>query len=490
MRIAALVLALAAGVVSGAAQSAPRRPLSKSDLVRLLTGGTLERSEIADLIRRHCTNFTPSERDRAELRAVGADDEMLGAIAACRRAADALFVRVPATEVTGEAGGEALVRVEVRRGSGAPAPGIALALAGSGRIPGGDGRDLLATTDDRGVAEFEVRLGSGLATYDLAVATVSGETLGGRTAVSVVTRPAGPFRADVRPRRLELEGGRDQAFTVALRDALGNIVAGQRVDLMAAGGAVSPQTQITDARGQAAFTISAAAFRADARLLLRAGGRVVDSIEVALPAPIAAARTGFVSGQGQRGRVGTVLGQALVFEVRDSANAGLPNRTVTVTGENAVVTLDRDRTDADGRLVVRVRLGERAGPATVVARVGTLERQATLVALPGPATRLRLVCGSPLEGRLVIPADTTSTVTVTATDAYGNAVAPSALRVAVGDRDIVEVGRVAAGGAVARVSLRGRSAGSTNLSLMAAGMRADFVTVVQRGAPGRCPAPR
>jgi hypothetical protein len=122
--------------------------------------------------------------------------------------------------------------------------------------------------------------------------------------------------------------------------------------------------------------------------------------------------------------------------------------------------------------------------------VGTLERQATLVALPGPAARLRLACGSPLEGRLVIPADTTSTVTVTATDAYGNAVAPSALRVAVGDRGVVEVGRVTAAGEVAHVSLRGRSAGSTNLSLMAAGVRADFVTVVQRGAPGRCPAPR
>jgi hypothetical protein len=490
VRVAALVLALASAVVSGAAQSQPRRPLSKSDLVRLLTGRTLAREEIADLIRRHCTTFTPSERDRAELRAVGADDEMLGFIAACRRAADALFVRVPGDEVAGEAGGEVLVRVEVRRGSGAPAPNLALTLTGSGRIPGGDGRDVQATTDERGVAEFAVRLGPELATYALTVAPVSGEALNGRATVSVVARPTGPFRADVRPRRVEFEESRDQTLSVALRDALGNTVAGQRVDLVAAGGVAPAQSRTTDARGHAAFTISAAAFRADARLMLRAGGRVVDSIEVALPAPIAASRTGFVAGQGQRGRVGSRLGQALVFEVRDSANAGLANRPVTVTGVNAVVEPDRDRTDGNGRLVIRVRLGERAGPATVVARVGTLEREATLVAVAGPATRLRLSCGSALEGRLVIPADTTSTLTVAAADAYGNPVAPSGLRVAVGDRGVVEVGRVASAGDLARVSLRGRSPGSTNLAVTAAGVRADFVTVVQAGAPGRCSGPR
>jgi hypothetical protein len=140
--------------------------------------------------------------------------------------------------------------------------------------------------------------------------------------------------------------------------------------------------------------------------------------------------------------------------------------------------------------VIRVRLGERAGPATVVARVGTLEREATLVAVAGPATRLRLSCGSALDGRLVIPADTTSTLTVAAADAYGNPVAPSGLRVAVGDRGVVEVGRVASAGDLARVSLRGRSPGSTNLAVTAAGVRADFVTVVQAGAPGRCSGPR
>jgi hypothetical protein len=489
MRLVTFPFALAALVVLGAAQSPPR-PLSKSDLVRLLTGGTLAKAEITAIIRRNCTTFTPSERDRGDLRAVGADDAMLAVIAECRRAADALFVRGPAGEVVGEAGGEAQVRVEVRRGNGAPATRLDLALAGSGRIPGGGARDAQATTDDRGVAVFEVQLGRELGSYTLTVATASGEPLNGRTAVTLTARPAGPFRADIRPRRVDLEAGAERTLTVALRDALGNTVAAQRVDLVAPGNAVPPQSRQTDARGEASFALSAAAFRADTRLLVRAGGRVVDSVEVALPAPIAPAHTGFVSGQGQRGRVGGRLGQALVFEVRDSANAGLANRPVVVTGVNAVVEPDRDRTDADGRVAIRVRLGERAGPAAVVARVGAVERRATLVALPGPATVLRLSCGGELQGRLVIPADTTSVVLVAAVDAFGNAVALSGIQAAVGDRDLVSVGAIASDSAVARVTLRGRRPGSTNLAVTAAGLRTGVVTVVQAGAPARCSGPR
>ena len=489
MRVAAIVIVLAAAV-SGAAQSVPPRPLSKSDLVRLLSGRALSKAEIATVIRRNCTNFTPSERDRAELRAMGADDEMLRVIGDCRRAADALFVRTPGEEIAGEAGGEALVRVEVRRGSGAPAPNLTLVLVGSGGIPGGGGKDVEATTDERGMAVFAVPLGSALATYPLTVASASGDVLGGRASVNVTARPAGPFKAEVRPRRLELVEGREHALAVALRDALGNTVAGQRIDLVAPGGTVPPQSATTDARGQVTFTLGAAAFRGNVRLLLRAGGRVVDSVEVVLPAPVAAARTGFVAGQGQRGRVGARLSQAVVFEVRDTANAGVADQPVTVTGVNAVVEPDRDRTDGSGRVVIRVRLGERAGPATVVARVGTIERQAMLVALPGPATRLRLTCGAELAGRVVIPADTISTVIVTAADAFGNPVPPGGVRVAVGDRKVVDVARVGGGGDVAQVTLRGRSPGSTNLAFTAAGVRADFVAVVQPGAIPRCSSPR
>ena len=49
--------------------------------MRLLSGNTLGKDEITAILRRNCTTFTPSERDRVDLRAVGADEAMLRAIA-------------------------------------------------------------------------------------------------------------------------------------------------------------------------------------------------------------------------------------------------------------------------------------------------------------------------------------------------------------------------------------------------------------------------
>jgi len=54
--------------------------------VRLLATGALKQRDIAALVRRNCVTFRPSERDRAELRAAGADQEVLAAIDQCLRA--------------------------------------------------------------------------------------------------------------------------------------------------------------------------------------------------------------------------------------------------------------------------------------------------------------------------------------------------------------------------------------------------------------------
>src|SRR5438034_5587746 len=54
------------------AQSAGAEPLRKSDLLRLLSVGTLGSGELAALVRRTCLSFTPTSRDRADLVALGA----------------------------------------------------------------------------------------------------------------------------------------------------------------------------------------------------------------------------------------------------------------------------------------------------------------------------------------------------------------------------------------------------------------------------------
>ena len=58
-------------------------PLQKSDVVRLLTGTTYTKAEVAGIIRQSCLSFTPTPRDRADFRALGADAAILSAIDGC-----------------------------------------------------------------------------------------------------------------------------------------------------------------------------------------------------------------------------------------------------------------------------------------------------------------------------------------------------------------------------------------------------------------------
>src|SRR5437773_8761953 len=67
------------------AQSAGAEPLRKSDLLRLLSVGTLGSGELAALVRRTCLSFTPTSRDRADLVALGADSVVLREIDQCAR---------------------------------------------------------------------------------------------------------------------------------------------------------------------------------------------------------------------------------------------------------------------------------------------------------------------------------------------------------------------------------------------------------------------
>src|SRR6266702_7193167 len=149
------------------------------------------------------------------------------------------------------------------------------------------------------------------------------------------------------------------------------------------------------------------------------------------PAPAAARqsfraaieRSGFVSGGGQRGTAGTQLPRAVVFEVRDSAGAPLPAQTVVFTGINARTLPATAATDATGQVRVGVTLGERAGPATVIASIGIVEKQVAFNVAAGPATQLVVVCGSAAlsgGGHVVIRPDSSVVLRVSAQDGFAN----------------------------------------------------------------------
>src|SRR2546422_436379 len=101
MRSRLVVFALASLATPLAAQSPP--PLDKTELIRLLTNPLFAQTELADVARRSCLTFRPTERDWADLRTP--DDSGI-----------ALF-RLPAVSRAGRH------QFEIRTGGGATFPG-------------------------------------------------------------------------------------------------------------------------------------------------------------------------------------------------------------------------------------------------------------------------------------------------------------------------------------------------------------------------------
>jgi hypothetical protein len=301
-------------------------PLRKSDLVRLLSGAVLSQGELAQLVSRNCLTFDPTERDRGDLRRLGAERAVLAAMEECARRAAA-----------------------ARRGASATTPTVPHAQ---------------------------------------------------RTIPPAATPPPPP----------------------------------------------------PPSRASAA----------------------------------SAARSGFVAGGGQRGVVGARLPRALVFEVRDSLGAAIPGAPVGFETINARTAPDSATTDAAGQVRVGVTLGARVGSATVLAAVGTVEKQVAFNVAAGPAALLVVECGgSSLSGRFAIRPDSVVTLRVSAQDAHTNRTALLDLRAAVADARVFRVLRVAQDSAQGTVTLKPDQPGTTSLAVIANGLRQYLtVTVPPRAAPG------
>ena len=70
-------------------------PLRKSDMVRLLSGSVMSQEEMAQLVRRNCLSFTPTERDRTDFQRLGAEAPVLAAVDACARRAHRVTAPAP-----------------------------------------------------------------------------------------------------------------------------------------------------------------------------------------------------------------------------------------------------------------------------------------------------------------------------------------------------------------------------------------------------------
>src|SRR5256885_9688489 len=81
MRVPLAAFAFAALATPAIGQTPP--PLDKTELIRLLTNPLFAQTEVADVVRRSCLTFHPTERDWADLRSAGAGGEVIASAAAC-----------------------------------------------------------------------------------------------------------------------------------------------------------------------------------------------------------------------------------------------------------------------------------------------------------------------------------------------------------------------------------------------------------------------
>jgi len=219
----------------------------------------------------------------------------------------------------------------------------------------------------------------------------------------------------------------------------------------------------------------------------RAARRQAAPAPPAQPSGLASAtRSGFLSGGGQRGSAGAQLPRALVFEARDSAGTPLSRQAVAFTGINARIEPAAAVTDAAGQARVGVTLGERAGPATVIAAIGVIEKQVAFNVAAGAAAQLVVLCGqASVATRFAIRPDSSVTLRVSAQDGFANPTPLLGLRAAVADARIFRVVRVAQDSVAGIVALKPDQPGTTSLAVIANGMRQYLtVTVPPKAAPG------
>jgi hypothetical protein len=195
--------------------------------------------------------------------------------------------------------------------------------------------------------------------------------------------------------------------------------------------------------------------------------------------PLSGVASGFVLGVGQHAAAGAHPPLPLLFELRDTAGLPAVGREVALSITNGWLGAERVVTDSNGRVHVDLTLGPRVGPVAVKAQVGTIERQATLYAEPGPAAKLTLRCGEArVEGRFSLAPGHAAVLRVTAQDAFGNEAAVTGLQTATGDGGVVRVTSVGtdSAGGVVRVA-PGRE-GSTSLVIVASRRREDVSVTV------------
>ena len=166
-----------------------------------------------------------------------------------------------------------------------------------------------------------------------------------------------------------------EPFVVSLLDQIGSPLAGVAVtfEVAAGGGTLSVTTVTTDPEGRAASTLTLGGAPGPNSVRVTVAGLApvtFTAVGIAIPQTLTK-----LAGDEQQATEGEQLREPLVVEVRDQNGAAFPGAVVTfaLTGEGGSLSTITDTTDAEGRAVTTLTLGEELGAYRVVATLADLE---------------------------------------------------------------------------------------------------------------------
>lgn len=221
-RTSGVLLLLAVLLASGGARAQEGeedRPLTKSELVRMLVDSGLDQGEIAERIRRGCLTFDPGAGDLEDLERVGAGAEVREEVEACGRQVRISFASPREVGRVGET-----VDIEARaERQGRPAGGLRLLLQEEGQTIAS------ARTDGTGRVRFRIPSGTALESRRLRL-RARPVPAGGEPTLTLEVRPGPPRQADLAMSVDPPEAG-PLEVSARVRDAFGHDVPGAVVHL-------------------------------------------------------------------------------------------------------------------------------------------------------------------------------------------------------------------------------------------------------------------
>lgn len=259
-------------------------PLSKADVVRLLTGGTYTQDDVVRLVRRSCLSFRPTVRDRADFRDLGARPAVMEAMEACVRRPPPVQVAAPATpgppaevrfwpdtlrlERGGDDVGRVVAAVTDRLGNAVPAAPM---LVRAGPSPAGE-VVADAVTDEAGQAVLRIPAPPP-GDEERLVVWAAGRRVGSLP-LRLVDPPALRLAFVEGAGQSAPPGGRlPEPLVLEVTTASGVPVGGRRVLFGAAAGSVFPASGRTDSAGRAEVVVWTASDGSPTRVSARVGSR-------------------------------------------------------------------------------------------------------------------------------------------------------------------------------------------------------------------------